>query len=205
MVRKKKQALDNLLSSGRISQSTHGLFAKEIDEAIAEIERQQKALMDKMNSKIEELERQIRTLEFLLANFEIHHVAGEVEEEVYQRETSLLSVGLETAKHELDIIKGAVSQLSEITRVPAANVVVQQDTEQQPHENVEVSQTQPKTAEESAPTVEEKLPEPPVQKIEVGGTDSSSTLEQKPQETLQSAEQPPPTEEKTANEEKPES
>lgn len=38
MAKKKKQALDNFLSVGRISQSTYDSFDKEIQEAIAETE-----------------------------------------------------------------------------------------------------------------------------------------------------------------------
>jgi len=173
MARKKKQALDNLLSSGRISESTYGLFNKEIDEAIAEIENQQKALLDKMDSKISELEGQIKTLEILLANFEIQHVTGEVEEEVYQRETNLLSVGLETAKHELDSLKEAMNQLLSTTQIPETNVVAQKETPQPP-ENVEVSKTEVEVVKEQA-SVEEKLPEPPVEKVEGTETASSQT------------------------------
>jgi hypothetical protein len=112
MAQKKKQALDNLLSSGRISQSTYDVINKEMEDAIVEIERQQEALLEKMNSKMTELEGQIKTLEMLVANSEIQHVTGEVDEEVYQRESNLLSVGLEATRQELSLIKEAVNQLS---------------------------------------------------------------------------------------------
>jgi chromosome segregation ATPase len=112
MAKKKKQALDNLLDSGRISQSTYEQIDKEIEESIAEVERQQETLLEKMNSKIAELESQIKMLEMLLANSEIQHVTGDVDEEVYQRESSLLSTGLETARQELSLLKDAANQLS---------------------------------------------------------------------------------------------
>jgi hypothetical protein len=125
MAKKKKQALDNLLNSGRISMSTHELISKEIEEALIEIEKQQKALLEKMNTKMVELEGQIKTLEMLLADSEIRHVTGEVEEEVYQRESSLLSMGLETSRQELDLVKDAVTQLTQ------ADVVVQEEMKSQ--------------------------------------------------------------------------
>jgi hypothetical protein len=112
MAKKKKLALDNLLNSGRISQSTYELIGNEISEAIAEIEKQQKALLEKMNSKMLDLEEQIKVLEMLLANSEIQHVVGEVDEEAYQRETNLLSIGLEASRQELSSIRDAVNQLS---------------------------------------------------------------------------------------------
>jgi hypothetical protein len=112
MTKKKKQALDNLLNTGRISQSTHELFSMEIAEAVTDIERRQKALLQKMNSKMVELEEQIKTLEILLTNFEVQHVIGEVDEETYQREINVLSMGLETSRLELNSIKEAADQLA---------------------------------------------------------------------------------------------
>jgi hypothetical protein len=202
MAKKKKQALDNLLNNGRISQSTHELFNEEIDKAIAEIERQQKALLEEMNSKMAELEEQIKTLEILLANFEIQHVTGEVEEEIYQRQVGLLATGLETAKHELDIVRDAVTQLSSGMQIPETNVVVQQEMEPQTPENIEVSQSDVKIVEEPVSNVEEKLPEPPVEQVENSETDSFQDPQEETQEPLQSTEESESTETNAEGEEK---
>jgi hypothetical protein len=190
MAKKKKQALDNLLNTGRISQSTYDMFNNEIDEAIAEIERQEKALLEKMNSKMEELEAQIKTLEMLLANFEIQHVTGEVDEEAYQREINILSMGIDTAKQELIVVKEAVNQLSSGAQISSTEVVVEQKVESQCGET-EVSE--PKVE-----AVEEKLSEPPVEPIEVKEVDSF----QAQQETSKSAEESQPTEKVAEGEEK---
>jgi hypothetical protein len=140
IVKKKKQALDNLLDSGKISQPTYELVSMEIEEALIEIEKQQKALLEKMNSKMMELEGQIKTLEMLLANSEIRHVTGEVDEEVYQRESSLLSMGLETARQELDLMRDAVKQLSQ------GDVVVLEEIKLQSNKN-DVSEAKIEVAE----------------------------------------------------------
>ncbi len=195
MAKKKKQALDNLLNTGRISQSTYDLFSNEIDEAIAEIERQEKALLEKMNSKMEELEAQIKTLEMLLANFEIQHVTGEVDEEVYQREINILSMGIDTAKQELDVVREAVNQLSSGMQISSTEVVVvEQKMEPQPAET-EVSEPKVEVA-------EEKLPEPPVEPIEVKEVDSFQAQQENPQETSQNTEEAQPTETVAEGEEK---
>ena len=185
-VKKKKQALDNLVNAGRISQSTFDFFNREIDEAMAEIEGKQKALAEKMNSKIKELEEQIKTLEILLANFEIQHVTGEVDEEVYQREIGVLSMGIETAKHELDGVREAVNQLSSGMQILSTEVAVEQKIEPQSAEN-EVSQ--PKVE-----VVEEKLPESPIERVEVKETDSFQAQQENKQETSQSTEESQSTE-----------
>ena len=108
---KKKQALDNLFSTGKISQSTYNYVNKELTDIILEIETRQKALADKMISKISELEEQTKTLEMFLANLEIRYVAGEVDEEAYTKENSVLSLGIEATKKDLGEIKNAVTQL----------------------------------------------------------------------------------------------
>jgi hypothetical protein len=153
MARKKKQALDNLLSTGRISQSTYDSFSREMDEAVAEIERQRSALLEKTSSKMRELEGQIKTLEMLFANFEIQHVAGEVEEEVYQREIGLLSTGLEAARHELDAVNEAVNQLS------SGNLSTEQDVEVQAAEE-QKSQPEVRFPEQSTSAKKEESTEP---------------------------------------------
>jgi Arc/MetJ-type ribon-helix-helix transcriptional regulator len=194
MAKKKKQALDNLLNTGRISQSTYDLFNSEIDEGIAEIERQQKGLLEKMNSKMEELEEQIKTLEMLLANFEIQHVTGEVDDEVYQSEIGVLSMGIETAKHELDVVREAVNQLSSGMQISSTEVAVEQKMEPQSAEN-EVSE--PKVE-----VVEEKLSESPVEPVVVKEVDSFQAQQENKQETSQSTKESQSTETVAEGEEK---
>jgi hypothetical protein len=175
MTKKKKQALDNLLNTGRISQSTHELFSMEIAEAVTDIERRQKALLQKMNSKMVELEEQIKTLEILLTNFEVQHVIGEVDEETYQREINVLSMGLETSRLELDSIKEAADQLA------CGNVFTKQRDEPQVA-GIEVVET---------------LQKP---RIEFGGNEVDSTKTQKT--ALQGAEDSQTVESSTKTEEK---
>jgi hypothetical protein len=113
LAKKKKQALDKLFNEGKVSQSTYDSFSSEVAEAIADIEAKQTTLMEKMETKINELEQQMNTLEHLLVNSEIRHVSGELDEEAYNRECNVLSLGLETTKQELNLIKEAISNLSE--------------------------------------------------------------------------------------------
>jgi chromosome segregation ATPase len=149
MTKKKKQAIDNLLNSGKISKSTYELFDREIAEAVAEIEKQQQALLAKMKTKAEELEGEIGTLEMLLANFEIQHVAGEVDEEVYQREASLLSVGLEFARQELTTVRDTANQLLDNEQITPA-------VSEQQGENANVSRTEVTVVETQPPQTQQQ-------------------------------------------------
>ncbi|NLE06038.1 MAG: CdvA-like protein, partial [Crenarchaeota archaeon] len=111
IAKKKKEALDGLFEKGRISKSTHDSFKDEIVSAIAEIEKQQQELGQRMQQKTQELENQIKTLEILLANYEIQYVAGEIDDNTYQLEINLLGSGLDLAKRELNSVTDAVNQL----------------------------------------------------------------------------------------------
>jgi hypothetical protein len=204
IAKKKKQALDNLLETGRISQSTHDSFNDEITAAITEIEKQQQDLLAKMQLKIQDLESQIKTLETLLANYEIQHVVGEIDEEIYQREVNLLAAGLETAKHELDIIKEAANQLC--TPVPApvtepSPPLESEAAQDQPAENVsvtpaEVEVTTEPYSQEPTVIIEEAAPEPEQPAVEneealPAETSPEENTEVVPVETSQTAEETP--------------
>jgi hypothetical protein len=180
VARKKRQALDNLLSVGRISQSTHGTFNKEIDDAISEIEKQQKALLEKMAAKVVELEGQVKTLEILLADFEIRHVTGEIGDEAYQRESDLFASGLDAAKHELEEVKEATDQLA------TGEFTVEEEIEKQPEENV-APQPEAKILEEATPIAEDEgavpVEEPVVETVTCTEVTASEAKTEKEQQT----------------------
>jgi len=119
MVRKKKQALESLFNTGKISASTYEHLNKEITNAITAIEADQKALTEKMTLRANELEKQTKSLEMFLANLEIHHAAGELDEEAYKHQSDAITLGLETTKQELNGIKEALVKLIPETPAPA--------------------------------------------------------------------------------------
>ena len=143
IAKRKKQALDKLYETGKISQSTRDSFDGEINAAIATIEKQQKELVDSMAGKTSELENQIKMLENLLANYEIQHVVGEIDEDIYQREISLLTTGLETTRNELNTIKQVATSLSS----PAAPAIQAPAAPEPAAQIVEAEITQPIIAE----------------------------------------------------------
>jgi hypothetical protein len=224
IAKKKKQALDNLFETGRISQSTRDSFNNEIVAAIAEIEKQQKDLLAKMQLKIQDLESQIKTLETLFANYEIQHVVGEIDEEIYQREVNLLATGLETAKHELDIIKEAANQLCPPVPASVTEPSPPQESEvvqDQPIESVPVTPAEVMVATEPCPQepaviIEEVAPEPeqpsvvneeavpvetsPEENIEVVPAETPQAAEETPQEPVITMEEAAPEPEQSSAE-----
>lgn len=129
LAKKKKQALDDLFGTGKISQFTYDSFNKGLTDTIAEIETHRKALAEKMTSKIAELEQQVNTLEMFLANAEILYAAGEIDDELHTRESNAFTQGLEATKQELEVIKEVVANLMpekmELTLPPAPGEIVE--------------------------------------------------------------------------------
>jgi len=108
---RKKQALENLHSSGRISQFAYECLNKELTDDIEQIEVQRKALSEKMTGKLNELEEQRMALEMFLASTEMAHAAGEIDDEIHAKEGTALDLGLEATKQELNWIKEVIIQL----------------------------------------------------------------------------------------------
>lgn len=169
LTKKKKQALDDLLNEGRISQSTYESLNKELTDAITDIETRRKALAEKVTSKISELEQQTTVLEMFLANSEIEYAAGEIDEELHQRESNAFALGLEVTKQELNAVKEVVGDLmpeepmttplsppSEITEAPLREGLV----EKPPEISVE-GLPEPETISEEVPV--EQLMETPAE------------------------------------------
>lgn len=166
MVRKKKQALDSLFNTGKISASTYEHLNKEITNAITTIEADQKALTEKMTLRASELEKQIKSLEIFLANLEIHHAAGELDEEAYRHQSDAITLGLETTKQELNDIKEALVRLipeKTVTEQPQPEPVEQiseiEKAEEMIEEHIEASTETPEETPAPAPTEEQSEPQ----------------------------------------------
>jgi len=167
LTRRKKQVLDDLLNTARISQSTYNCLCKDLNEDTDQIELRRKALAERMASKLGELEEQLQTLEFFLANSEMAYAAGEINSELHAQESSALNLGMEATKQELNWIKEVIIQL-----VPRENMPT--STAPSTVESVEATPTE--TAVENAPEVSSSAPiEAPVEVTPVAG---ETTIEQ---------------------------
>ena len=180
---KKKEALEQLLKTGRISQSTYDDFSKEIDATLEALENQKKALMEKMKAKVNELETQIKTLEVFLVNLEIQRVTGEVDETAYENQAKSLTAGIEAAKQELSSMLNAMDELS----LKAEPVEVKEVLK--PFESSSVAYEEPaeepkgETEEESAEQFPSVEPEPAVESSTVEEVESEEKVEFEPLES----------------------
>jgi len=116
ITRKKEQALDNLFAERKISQSTYDYLKSELAKAISELESNLKRLKERMATRAQELESQLSSLELLLASLEIHHAAGDVDDETYEKENKAILLGLEATKRELNDIRSSLQPPSAETK-----------------------------------------------------------------------------------------
>ncbi len=160
LAEKKKQALDNLFSANKISQSTYDYLETELSTAIADLEDHLKSIKDKMAMRAQELEKQVNTLELFLASLEIHHAAGDVDDETYGKQSDAILLGLEATKVELASIRSAsqkaVPKPAEVPTLP------------EPEETTEGTEFTESTEieEEESPSAEEPLFYEPVESVE---------------------------------------
>jgi len=179
VTKKKKQALDNLFAEGKISQSTYEYLKSEIAKAISELESNLNRLKEKMATRAQELESQLSSLELLLASLEIHHAAGDISDEIYEKENKAILLGLEATKRELNDIRSSLQGPSmeaarEEPTVPEEKEVSEpeeQPSKPQPEQTVityeesqvkeQESEVEEEVAEESTSSVQE-VSEPPV-------------------------------------------
>jgi len=180
LTRRKKQTIDDLLGSGRISQSTYDCLCKDLNDDINQIEIRRKALAEKMTSKLSELEEQLQTLEFFLANSEIAYAVGEMNDELHARESSALNLGLEATKQELNWIKEVIIQL--VPKEAASSSTVPST-----RESAEATPTQ--TAMEKTPDL---TPTTPIEApVEVTTVTEETTIETPSQASVETATEEP--------------
>ena len=184
LTKKKKQALDVLFNEGRISQSTYESLDKELTDAIMNIEARRKALAEKVTSKISELEQQITVLEMFLANSEIEYVAGEIDEELHQRESNAFAMGLEATKQELNAVKEIVGDLMPEEPVPTPP----------PSSEVTETQQEEELVEKTPEIAMETPPEPEIVPEEAPGEQLMETPAEEPfvEEPVEAPHEAPP-------------
>ncbi len=113
VTKKKKQALDNLYSANKISKTTYETLEKELTKAITELEGHLESIKTRMATRAQELEQQISTLELFLASLEIHHAAGDLDDETYEKQNKAILLGLEATRQELDEIRMSTKIISQ--------------------------------------------------------------------------------------------
>ncbi len=112
LARRKKQALDDLLSTGRVSRPTYEHLEKGLTGTMRDLETQLRSHAERMTDRAEELEKQTQLLELLLAKLEIHHAAEEIDDGTYGKQRDAVELGLAATKNELNQIRNSLMKVA---------------------------------------------------------------------------------------------
>ena len=117
LAHKRLQALDSLMHEGRITQYVYSDLRKAYETATNELEEVRKTLIEKLKARGDDVEFQVRDMEKFLANIEVQHMTGEIDDEAYQLAADSLKLGLSQLVAEK---KDVETILTEITHPEAA-------------------------------------------------------------------------------------
>lgn len=111
LAKRKKQALDELLTKNRMSQPTYEHLVGSLNENIDDLESHLKLLMQKMTERADELENQAELLKLFLASLEMQNIAKELKQETYDKNKQAFELGLKATEDELAEIKGSITKV----------------------------------------------------------------------------------------------
>ena len=111
LAKRKKQALDELLTKNRMSQPTYEHLVGGLNENIDDLDSHLKLLMQKMTERADELEDQAELFKLFLASLEMQNIAKELKQETYDKNKQAFELGLKSTEDELAEIKGSITKV----------------------------------------------------------------------------------------------
>jgi hypothetical protein len=158
---RKDQAVKDLHDKQKITSDLFHELHNSFEGVLNQLKKDGQVIIDEASVEIARCEEEIKSLSYAIANLELEHEIGQVDEETYQTAFNLLQDSLKratTEKTDYELIKSKVSSIliGDPSTLPKANKVY-----------AETVTTQPKPTPAPAPsninnTPADDLPEPPV-------------------------------------------
>jgi chromosome segregation ATPase len=111
---KKLQTLKTLRESGKISDRTAEFLQKEFDNYVKAIEARKQTVLERLETRLKEVQQQIDIIEKLLANTEVRFSAQEITEDRYTKVATALNYALEESRNEYESLREAIAILSRL-------------------------------------------------------------------------------------------
>jgi chromosome segregation ATPase len=108
---KKLQTLRTLRESGKISDRTADFLQREFDNYVKAIEARKQTVMERLETRLREVQQQIEIIEKLIANNEVRYSAQEITEDKYTKVTTALTYALEESRNEYESLREAITIL----------------------------------------------------------------------------------------------
>ncbi len=114
--KRKKQALERLLETGKISQITYDKFMEEIDDEIGNIEERKSVYSRELAQRVKELENLIEIMKQYQAKVQIGFSAGEISEQQFKREKEIFESGTKELRREMESLQKATRRFARKVR-----------------------------------------------------------------------------------------
>lgn len=111
---KKLQTLRTLRESGKISDKTAEFLQREFDNYVKAIEARKQTVMERLETRLREVQQQIEIIEKLVANNEVRYSAQEVTEDKYNKIATALNYALEESRNEYESLREAITILAKL-------------------------------------------------------------------------------------------
>lgn len=111
---KKIQTLKTLRESGKISDRTAEFLQREFDNYVKAIEARKQTVLERLETRLKEVQQQMEVIEKLLANNEVRFSAQEIAEDRYTKIATALNYALEESRNEYESLREAIAILSRL-------------------------------------------------------------------------------------------
>ncbi|MEM2584655.1 MAG: CdvA-like protein, partial [Thermoproteota archaeon] len=106
--------LKTLRESGKISDRTAEFLQREFDNYVKAIEARKQTVLERLETRLKEVQQQMEIIEKLLANNEIRFSAQEIAEDRYTKIATALNYALEESRNEYESLREAIAILSRL-------------------------------------------------------------------------------------------
>ncbi len=118
-VTRRIQALDELYSQGDVQKEIYSELRDQHSHAIEQFKQVQEGLAKELSSKLEDLKREARELESLMANNKMQHSSGEIDDLSYKVSTEAIRSGIERILSERKEIEDYLGYLASLDAKPS--------------------------------------------------------------------------------------
>jgi hypothetical protein len=120
IIKRRRQALDQLLRDGDIDQTEYNQLRNSYEDIDKDIIAKRENVVETLKEKVGKLEQQIKDLQTALTNNKMLYTAAEIDDNTYHSVTESIRSGLEIARKERKDIDNTRESLQSITTLDAS-------------------------------------------------------------------------------------
>jgi len=117
-VRKRVKALEDLFVKGEIAKHAYEEFKKKLETDLGKLRIEAKEVRKNLQNRLQELEKQIESLETALAAMKMMFFSGEISDPIFKRSSEIIKRNIDKCDAEKKDIRVTIDELEKIESVP---------------------------------------------------------------------------------------